>query len=676
MFFKQIYRNASKNLKINGLFFGSLAIAVVAFYTLLSLGEQDVMRFLATIESDAVNKLMRLLPLIYVVSLFFVFFLVYFACKYQTDSRRKEFGLYLMMGMKRAQLFFLLFCETLVSSLFSLLVGLPIALLLTEGISLGTARLVGLGIIGHQFSFSGKAVLWTVCGFILVQLASMLVICIPLAKTQPYDFLHGNASVKQTNISKSKSGAFFVLGILLLIFAYYLGIFRLNRLDYNIVLLVFCGIIGTFFIYRGLGGFIGNRICRKAPNAVGLATFTGRQIQENVIRQHRALAVSSLLLLTALSCVSYGIALGFNRASDSRSTDFSLFGSEAEIQKVLEQEDIKSMTKTTYPVYLSMMNDELWDKIDPAGINAALQTIDGGERLIQSMHWEYMIAQSGYNHMLEVMGKEPLHLEENQVALFSSMGREGDFYNILDEATKKNASIRIAGKEYSFVHGLYYDNIVADRAITLHNAMIVPDSLFFEMAREPEVYCYNLHLKDEETEKLGLMQAIQKMDGYLSETGLKYDSYLGGIGRNLFYTVAASYLTIYLGILFLLIANTVIGLKYLMSHRQSERRYQTLLMLGADTEALCDSVKKQISQFFFLVLGISAVNSIAAIVSMFTGLTKLPIGTSFQQVFMLAGVVLAVFIIIEIVYITAVKRTACREIRRMGAEESGERYRD
>ena len=81
MFFKQVRRNAAKNRKGNGLFFGSLVIAIIAFYTLLSLGEQDLMRYLAMVESDAVAKLMALLPVVYVVSLFFVLFLVYFACK-------------------------------------------------------------------------------------------------------------------------------------------------------------------------------------------------------------------------------------------------------------------------------------------------------------------------------------------------------------------------------------------------------------------------------------------------------------------------------------------------------------------------------------------------------------------------------------------------------------------
>lgn len=77
MFFKQVWRNAAKNRKGNGIFFGSLVIAVIAFYTLLSLGKQDVMIFLAEIESDAVNKLLMLLRAVYGMSLFFVFFLVF-----------------------------------------------------------------------------------------------------------------------------------------------------------------------------------------------------------------------------------------------------------------------------------------------------------------------------------------------------------------------------------------------------------------------------------------------------------------------------------------------------------------------------------------------------------------------------------------------------------------------
>ena len=42
------------------------------------------------------------------------------------------------------------------NSLTALFLGLPIAILLSELISLITARLVGIGIIGHRFSISER----------------------------------------------------------------------------------------------------------------------------------------------------------------------------------------------------------------------------------------------------------------------------------------------------------------------------------------------------------------------------------------------------------------------------------------------------------------------------------------------------------------------------------------
>lgn len=660
MFFKQVWRNAARNRRGNGLFFGSLVIAIVAFYTLLSLGQQDVMRFLATMESDAVRKLLMMLPVVYILSLFFVFFLVYFACKYQMDSRRREFGMYLMMGMRRGRLFLMLFFETLWNSLVSLLIGLPVALFLTEGISLGTASLVGLGILGHQLSLSTGALVWTVCGFVLVQLLAMLIICVPLGRTEPAKLLQSGAAEKQVEMSKAGSTVFFLLGIALLLTAYYLGIFSMRNLQIVTLLGIFVsGIMGTFFLYRGLGGFLGKRIRRKSPDAMGLATFTGRQIQENVLGQHKALAVSSLLLLMGISCLSYGISVGIGMTTDSRSTDFSLFGEEKQVETALESEAVRRMVKAVYPMYLSMSDASY----DDGAFASVLRTIDGGEHIADGMHWGYVIQQSAYNRMLSAMGKEELSLDDHSVALFSSIDREGDFLTILDKAVKKGASIGINGKEFAFVPYLCYDNIVADRAITLYTALIVPDELFAEIARDTEPYCWNVHLTDSAVREMGLMQAIQEMDGYLAESGLEYDSYLAGIGRNLFYAVASSYLTIYLGILFLLIANTVIGLKYLIQLRRNQHRYQTLYLLGADTEGMCRSVNRQVGSFFSLVLSVAVVSGVAAVITMFSSFTRLPIGTSMASVAGLAAAALLAVALLEVLYIRTVKRMACREIR-------------
>lgn len=676
MFFKQVRLGAAKNRKGNGLFFGSLVIAIVAFYTLLSLGEQDVMRYLATIESDAVRKLMLLLPVVYALSLFFVFFLVYFACKYQTDSRRREFGLYLMLGMKRSRLFFMLFLETLWSSVISLLIGLPVSLFLTEGISLATAKIVGLGIIGHHFALSPDAILWTVCGFILVQLLSMLIICMGLGKTETAEFFRSGSAKKQAPASGMKSTLCFVLGIGLLAAAYYLGMFQMHTLRMAVMLAVIvCGIPGTFLLYRGLGGFLGLYIRRKSPDAVGLRTFTARQVQENVLSQHKSLAVSSLLLLMALSCISYGISMGFGRSANRRSSDFSLFGTDAEINAVLEKSDIAEMVGDSYPLYLSAVKDGYYrdeeKAFDTEALEAALRAIEGSENIIENLHIEYVIAESSYNRILKNLGKEELKLSEHETAMYTSLAGEGDFGSILAKAVGSKTSIGIDGEEYQIRSALCTDNVVADRAITLYMALVVPDELFTRLAREPEAYCRNVSLKDEVVDDMGLMQAVQKTDALLETAGIEYDSYLGGIGRNLFYTVAASYLTIYLGVLFWLIANTVIGLKYLISQRQTKHRYETLTMLGADTPSMCRSVKKQIGIYFVLVLITALVSSAAAIYTMFTSFTKLPVGASVPAVATLSAAALIIFAAVEILYIGIVKRTASREISRIEVTNRG-----
>lgn len=674
MFFNQAWRNAAKNRKGNSLFFGSLEIAVIAFYTLLSLGEQDVMRFLGRIESNAVHKLLTLIPVVYIVSLFFVFFLVYFAYSYQLDDRRKEFGLYLILGMKRSRLLAMLLCETLCNSLISLLIGLPAALFLTEAISLTTAKAIGLGIIEHKVSLSPNAIIWTICGFIAVQLISMLIICVRFGRTEPSDFMRSASTDKQTVISNKKSTLCFVLGIVLLITAYVLGILYLKNFDFTLLLLLASGAGGTFLLYRGLGGYIGNRIQRKAPGNSGLATFTGRQIQENVLHQYKALAVSSLLLLMALSCISYGIGMvagsGF---AESRTTDFSIQGTESEVSAVLlNNEEIKSMTQTAYPFYLSRLNTHC----NTDNLVKALEKLPESslrDNIIVNISdcCEYILSESSYNNLLIAIGKRPILLKDNQAALYSSMNRSGSFFSVLDEALKHNVTVEINGTGYELLPDLYHDNIVADRAITLYAAIILPDRLYNELASDTEPFCWNIHLAESLTDELGLMQAIEKMDLQLSGCSLKYESFLGGIGRNLFYTVAASYLTIYLGVLFLIISNTVIGLKYLIHQRKNKHRYITLLMLGADTDSLCQSTKKQIQAFFSMAMCVAVFNSVFAIFSMFTSFAKLPDNVSIIIVVILTSAALLLFIMTEIIYVNIVKHYACLEVRKLNVTDRG-----
>ena len=78
MFSELIRRNSKRNRQENTLYFVTMILTVTAFYIILALDHQDVMIFLKEMERDAVNKLLMLIPILYVVSLCLLYFLVYF----------------------------------------------------------------------------------------------------------------------------------------------------------------------------------------------------------------------------------------------------------------------------------------------------------------------------------------------------------------------------------------------------------------------------------------------------------------------------------------------------------------------------------------------------------------------------------------------------------------------
>lgn len=124
MFSELIRRNSKRNRQENTLYFVTMILTVAAFYIILALDHQDVMIFLKEMERDAVNKLLMLIPILYVVSLCLLYFLVYFTDKYQMERRSHEFGTYVMLGMKKRSLFQMLFLEDLRNIVYALVIGI------------------------------------------------------------------------------------------------------------------------------------------------------------------------------------------------------------------------------------------------------------------------------------------------------------------------------------------------------------------------------------------------------------------------------------------------------------------------------------------------------------------------------------------------------------------------
>ena len=692
MFYSLIKRNSRANRKENSIYFVSMIIAIIAFYVILSLENMDVIRFIKDMESDAVHKLLSLVPALYVFSLCVIFFLVFFTTRYQMERRNHELGMYLMMGMKRSRLFFMLIAEDLVNTLLSLLIGIPMAVLFSEITSLAVARVVGIGILGHKFTISMTGILWTVGGLLLVKLVTLVILSGKTVQKEPQDLMKNSTVGREKQQRKTVSFSCLIAGIMLLIPAYGVGIFArdFTLMSLNLLLgLLICGTTGTFLFFQGLYPLF-NLMMKKQKGKPGLGSFTLRQLQESVFLKNGSLAAISLLALISFCCMAFGISSALTE-KPVHHMDYTFHGEEEKVKKTLEESGVLEKFQAFYPMHTSnldtdfMLGEELEEgfyDLDYEEIVRALKAekdSEGKENALYDFEENgylsvpHILCVSDYNAMLKAAGESEIPLKENEMMLYAnpefSVGGKAE---ILKKILQEDLQIYLNGEPYTLRRELAEYDIVTDSAITLAYALVLPDDLFWEAASKSSVSTYwNGVLKESVVRKQGLIQAISEINQKLNQTefgkqtDLVYESYVENIGRHLFYIIAESYTTLYLGVIFLVIANTALGTQYLMYQRKTGKRYQTITALGCSYEELSRSGRTQIRWYFLLPVLVACVSAVFGIFSFTEGLLSSYFEMQKNHIIFVGILVIFVICVVEYLYMMAVMRTSDRTIREL-----------
>lgn len=673
MFFKLILGGSKRSWKENGLFFGSLLVSILAFYMILSLSHQDVMAFLTQMECSAVDKLLTLIPILYGVTLFLLFFLIYYASRYQLERRRHEFGVCLMLGMRRLGLFGMLLLEDLGGSLLSLAVGLPAAVLLSELVSLVTARLVGIGIVGHRVSFSWSAVLWTAVGFLLIKLAAFLILSSRISRQEIGSLLAETPDGAKKQIPSCLHAAAMLPGMICLAAAYTLAIRGVAWSGFRPMgITVILGILGTFLFFRGL------RVPMELALKFGkkdrrLHVFHLRQMQETVIHRSGTLAVCSLLILAALCCFGAGVSIfRYYGESEPHVLDYTFTDSEdtkdAEmIRQILADSRLDACFSDLFEMKTGYIRttDDFGHTFRMEPVMSALRGLPASEDtevLLNNLGYmtnPHLISLNGYNRLLRAAGMPELVLGAGEAAVY--MDRSFTTYertSLLNRILESEPEVILDQETFRLTGTIQTVNLVTDRSITLSFALIVPDEVFDRYTCGIYDVYLNGILAEDAGKQTGLMSVISDLNQRLDRTGLSYESYLQNMGRQLFYMVAASYITLYLAVIFLIIANTVIGVQFLMGQQKSGSRYRTLIRLGADYDVLCRSAGKQIGWYFGIPAAVAACSSLFGVRSLLGGILPSSARSSLSEMMVISAAMILGLCVIECIYIMAVKRSS------------------
>jgi len=206
--------------------------------------------------------------------------------------------------------------------------------------------------------------------------------------------------------------------------------------------------------------------------------------------------------------------------------------------------------------------------------------------------------------------------------------------------------------------------LTADKNIRITSALIVSDEVFEKYVDQDTCMVYwNFCIPGETANEKGLMKSIMDANHLLKPSGFVYESYLNNFGRQLFYVIAGSYTSLYMGFMFLIIACALLSLQFLTQMQATKERYLTLSMLGANHKQMKKSINKQVLWYFLLPLLLACISGSVGLFAMQKHLhsSQAAIVQSYPLMFIMAGSVIVVLVI----YAVAVAQTANREIGKL-----------
>ncbi|HCR43418.1 MAG TPA: ABC transporter, partial [Ruminococcaceae bacterium] len=112
MFYKLAFKNVRKSFRDYTVYFLTLMFAVCIFYLFNSLGAQSAMINLSKSQARSIQSLSRLIGYISVFVAVILGFLAVYANNFLMKRRKKELGVYMVLGMKKRSISNIIITET------------------------------------------------------------------------------------------------------------------------------------------------------------------------------------------------------------------------------------------------------------------------------------------------------------------------------------------------------------------------------------------------------------------------------------------------------------------------------------------------------------------------------------------------------------------------------------
>lgn len=647
MLFKLSIKNIQKSIKDYTIYFLTLIFGVAVFYMFNSLDSQQAMMDVSKNTRDIIKLMVEMLGYISVSVAVVLGFLIVYANNFLIKRRKKEFGLYMSLGMGKRHISQILLFETIWIGLFSLIVGLLIGIFGSQLMSVLVVKLFKADMSKYEFVFSQSALNKTIICFGVMYVAVMFFNTFVISRYKLIDLL---TAVRKNEKIKMKNPIVcilvFIVSAVMLGIAYYMvtADFEKLKLD-SLWIPILMGIAATFLIFWSLSGFILKIVqSRKSMYLKGNNMFVLRQIHNKINTTVISITVICLLLFMTISLLSSGLSINRYLTKDLEKmtpVDINIM-KQANIEKDNPKNrfDIKLTKKQIIDSYQEISKTLKDSKID---MDVLKDTVEIKSYGLKSLTWreslgsiydslqqqyphlnydnvEEIIKVSDYNRIAKLYGIKEYELQEDEYIVLCNFERMVEFR---DMALQNHPAITINGKEYKSKYDKCQDGYInISTTHTNTGIYLVPDSCELKDNQIQYFYLAANYNADTEDEKKEIEKIFAGEDEPELLQELKYNSMEGIIEGNTKIAIVESsvgltnvitFIAIYLGFIFLIASAAILALKELTETSDNRQRYGILRKIGMDDSMINQSLFKQIGIFFMVPLCLAILHSVFGI---------------------------------------------------------------
>ena len=655
MLVKLAFRNVRRSARDYLVYFFTLTISVAIFYAFNTIAVQA--DFLKTDAREMVKAIYGLIVGLTVFLAIITGFLMVYANNFLMRHRKKELGLYQVLGMPRSMVARTITLETLLVAAAALVIGFSTGALLSQVLLFVTAALFGSKVEEFKFFFSSQAFLTTFFCFAVIFIIMVFFNLRSLRKVQLVELMSAQKKAEKTHV---KSLFFptlvFVVGVVCVGVAYW----RLNthgfpklggsgtEVDFLVTTLLVS--IGTLILFYGLAGAL-TALARRSKSYYfsGLHSFSVREISSQINTNSISMGFVSLILFLAITSVTTGMSitsalqaaqnaalpysasiLAYGGAQEDGAADF--MGASERLKAA--GYDLSKLGKVS-TMLLRMPKG--WETNDPSiasltlgsfteaahmKLPSAFKDADVASKALQA------ISLDEYNAQREMMNMEPITLASDEYLVTSNMD---DVNQIYAAALKNGYIIEVAGTKLK-PSGL---GAISDVSANLMNFSIASNSGTLVVPNElidafiPRISVINVAYastsaadiakNDESIKQIGdldsatLSSLIYNKEGYstnaiqiLTRTDmLETAKGLRGV---------VTYLVLYIGFVLTVICAAILAIQRLSAASESSARFRILNDLGASEKDLLSSLRFQTVLSFVAPLLVGIAHSICALV--------------------------------------------------------------